>query len=175
MSEKRSVNLCSTYVLPLLGLNRFSFGSPDRFINSYVNEDDTHIVVECSAPYSSIITNHANFKFSMEIGTSHIAVFGVPHYYKEDVKKFREGKYSQFSDSAKTLIRKKSGLTYKVPIPGGGYRSALELLALDKDKELKKYWEDTLKVKLDENAELASIPGDDNFYNLNLSNQLTTC
>ncbi len=175
MSEKRSVNLCSTYVLPLLGLNRFSFGSPDKFINSYVNEDDTHIVVECVTQFSTIIINHPNFKFSMETNGNFVAVFEVPAFYREDVKKFREGKYSELSDSAKSLIRKKSGLTYKVPIPGGGYRSALELLALDKDKELKKYWEDTLGVKLSDNAELASIPGDDNFYNLNLSNQLTIC
>ena len=174
MDEKRSVNLCSIYVLPLLGLNRFSFGSPEKFINSYVNEDDSHIVVECTHPYSTIIVNHANFKFSMESDGKYVAVFEVPVYYKDDVRLFREGKYSQFSDSAKMLIRKKSGLTYKVPIPGGGYRSALELLALDKDKGLKKYWEDTLVVKLDDNAELASIPGEDNFYNLNLSNQLTT-
>lgn len=111
----------------------------------------------------------------MEKDAIFVAVFDIPVYNKEDVKKFREGKYSQFSDSAKATIRKKSGLTYKVPVAGGGYRSALELLALDKDKELKSYWEKLLQVKLAADAELASIPGDDNFYNLNLSNQLTPC
>jgi hypothetical protein len=175
MSEKRSVNLCSIYVLPLLGLNRYSFGSPEKFINSYVSEDDKHIVVECTHPFTSIIVNHANFKFTMEKDEKYIAVFNVPVYYMDDVKKFREGKYSQFTDSAKTMIRKKSGLTYKVPVPGGGYRSALELLALDKDKELKSYWEKLLQIKLSLDAELASIPGEDNFYNLNLSNQLASC
>jgi hypothetical protein len=109
----------------------------------------------------------------METEGAFLAVFEIPVYYREDVEKFRQGKYSQFTDSAKNLIRKKSGLTYKVPVPGGGYRSALELLALDKDKQLKKYWEDTLVVKLSDDAELASIPGDDNFYELNLSTQLT--
>lgn len=173
MEDKRSVNLCSTYMLPLLGLNKWSFGSPEKFVNSYINEDNKYIVVECTHPFSAIITNHANFKFSMETANSYLAVFEIPVYYREDVEKFRQGKYSQFTDSAKNLIRKKSGLTYKVPVPGGGYRSALELLALDKDKQLKKYWEDTLSVKLSDDAELASIPGDDNFYELNLSTQLT--
>ena len=177
MSEKRSVNLCSTYVLPLLGLNKFSFGTPEKFINSYVNEDDTHIVVECTHPYSIIITNHANFKFSLQENESYLAVFEVPVFYREDVKRFREGKYSQLTDAAKNAIRKKSGLTYKVPVPGGGYRSALELLALDKDKALRRHLEETLSnptspVKISEDAELASVPGKENFYDLNLSNQL---
>jgi len=175
MSEKRSVNLCSTYVLPLLGLNRYSFGSPEKFINSYVSEDDLHIVVECTHQYSTVIVNHPNFKLGMEKGDVYIAVFDVPVYYREDVKKFREGKYSQLTESAKNMIRKKSGLPYKVPIPGGGYRSAPELLALDKDKVLKKHLEESLGTKIDNDAELASIPGEDNFYNLNLSNKLQPC
>lgn len=172
MSVKRSVNLCSTYVLPLLGLNQWSFGSGDKFVNSYVAEDDEHIVVECTHPYSTIITNHANYKLCFQNNDAHFAVFDVPVFYKGDIKKFREGKYSQFTDSAKTLIRKKSGLTYKAPVAGGGFKSALELLALDKDKELKKYWEELLAVKIDKDAELASIPGEDNFYDLRLSNKL---
>lgn len=186
MSEKRSVNLCSTYILPLLGLNKWSFGLPERFVNSYVNEDDSHIVVECTHPYSATITQHANFKFSFERDNNHFAVFEAPVGYKEDIQKFRDGKYSLFSDKAKDLIRKRSGLSYKVPIPGkGGFKSALELLALDKDKELKKYWEKMLStwedhpgsgsvVKLDDDAELASIPGQDNFFELKLSTQLET-
>lgn len=177
MSDKRSVNLCSIYVLPLLGLNRFSFGAPERFINSYVSEDSLHVVVECTHPCSLVISNHANFKFEFKREEKHLAVFEVPIYYKEDVIKFKEGKYSKLSDSAKTLIRKKSGLTYKVPIPGGGFKSALELLALDKDKELKLYWEKRIGEKLPEEAELQSIPGEDNYYTLNITNKLeeSTC
>lgn len=186
MSEKRSVNLCSTYVLPLLGLNRWSFGLPERFVNSYVNEDNTHIVVECTSPFTATITQHASFKFSFERDNKYFAVFESPIGYKEDIQRFREGKYSLFSENAKNLIRKKSGLSYKVPVPGkGGFKSALELLALDKDKELKKYWEKKLStweehpgsgsvVKIEDDAELASIPGGDNFYELKMSHHLET-
>lgn len=161
-------------MLPLLGLNRFSFGSPDKFVNSYVTEDDEHIVVECTHPYSAIITNHANYKLGFNKGNCYFAVFEVPRFYREDVKKFREGKYSRFSKQAKDLICKKSGLTYRVPVAGGGYNSALELLALEKDKELRKYWEDKLAVRISEEAELMSIPDESNFYNLQLSNKLET-
>lgn len=172
MSEKGSVNLCNTYVLPLLGLNQWSFGSPGRFVNSYVAEDDEHIVVECTHPFSTIITHHANYKLGFERDGHYFAVFEVPSFYKSDVRRFRQGKYSQYSESAKSLIRKKSGLTYRAPSPGGGFRSALELLALDRDRELKKYWEDRIGVKIAEDAELMSIPGEENFFNLRLSNRL---
>lgn len=176
MDDKRSVNLCSIYVLPLLGLNQFSFGSPKKFVNSYLTEDDEHIVVECTHPFSVIVTNHTNYKFGFDMNESHYAVFNVPTYYKDkgDIQKFREGKYSKLSDSAKECIRKKSGLTYMRPVSGGNFLSALELLALDRDKELKKYWEDKLAVRLSDDAELVSIPGEDNFFNLNLSNKLET-
>lgn len=172
MNEKRSVNLCSIYVLPLLGLNRYSFGSPDKFVNSYIAEDDKHVVVECLHPYNSLITNHTNYKLNFDRDNSYFAVFEIPQYYKEDVRKFKEGKYSKFTDSAKNLIRKKSGLPYKVPKVGGRYESALELLVLDRAEELRKHLEDKLAVKISNEAELGSIPGEDNFFDLKLSNRL---
>ncbi len=173
MAEKRSINLCSCYILPLLGLNQFSFGNPERFVNSYVSEDDKHVVVECTHSYSTIITNHANFKFNIEKEGRHYAVFEVPVFYQSEVPKFREGKYSTFSVQAKELIKKKSGLKYKSPTFSGKFETSLELLALDKDKELKTYWEKKLNVKLDEDAELMSIPDETNFHRLNLTRQLT--
>jgi len=172
MTEKRSVNLCSVYILPLLGLNKLSFGTSERFITSYVSEDDLHVVVECTHPYTAVITNHPNFKFSMEKDGKYFAVFNVPEFYLSDVKKFRKGKYSQFSESAKQLIIKKSGLAYRRPTADGKFSTDLKLLALTKDKELKKHWETLLQVKIDDDAELASIPGEDNFYRLELSDKL---
>lgn len=173
MIEKRSINLCSCYVLPLLGLNRFSFGHQDKFTNSYISKDGEHVIVECTHPFTTIIVNHANFKFSMEKDNQYYAVFDVPVFYKSDVMKFIEGKYSTFSTQAKDLIRKKSGLKYKSPTFTGKFETSLELLALDKDKELKSFWEKELNVKLDDQAELMSIPDEGNFYDLNLTNQLT--
>lgn len=178
MESKRSVNLCSIYVLPLLGLNKHKdFGYPTKFVNSYVSEDNEYIVVECTQPFSTVITNQHTYKLGFTRDGSYFAVFGVPTPYKEDIRRFREGKYSKFSDAAKEMIRKKSGLQYKEPVGGGKYRSAKELLVLDKDKAVKEYLEEILsnkgsKVKLDDDAELASIPGEDNFFNLRLSNKL---
>lgn len=174
MEDKRSVNLCSKYILPLLSLNQYSFGTTDRFVNSYITEDDEYIVVECLHPFSSITTNHTNYKLGFQRDGNYFAVFGIPDFYRDDIRRFREGKYSKFTESAKTIIRKKSGMTWRAPIAGGGYKSAPELLALDKDKELKKHLEEKLAVKIDNDAELVSIPGEDNFFDLKLSNKLET-
>jgi len=171
--EKRSYNLCTTYILPMLGLNRFSFGTnSDSFMNSYLSEDDKHIVVETTRQVSALITNNPAYRFKFDRGGKFYAVFEIPNFYLGDVKKFREGKYSHFLDATKEQIKKKSGLNYRVPLPGGGVRSARELLALDKDEQLRKALENELGVKIDSKAELASIPGADNFFDLKLSSKL---
>lgn len=173
--EKRSYNLCSTYILPLLGLNKFSFGTTsDPFINSYLSEDEKHVVVETTRTVSALITNNPAFRFKFSEGNQYFSVFEVPSFYLEDVSKFKEGKYSQFSNSTKEQIRKKSGLNYKIAQPGGKFRSAPELLVLDKDKALREKLEEDLAVKISEDAELASIPGPENFYDLKLSSKLET-
>lgn len=171
--EKRSYNLCSTYVLPMLGLNKFSFGTTtDAFINSYLSDDDRHVVVHTIRPVSSLVANNPAFRFKFDNEGKNYSVFEIPSFYLGDVLKFKEGKYSQFSNPTKEQIRKKSGLNYKVPLAGGGMRSARELLALDKDPELRKAMESELAVKIHVDAELASIPGDDNYFDLKLSNKL---
>lgn len=179
--EKRNVNLCSTYVLPLLGLNQWSFGTStsDNFINSYVSEDDQYLVVEVVNPLAPKLMNHNYYRFCLTKPSSFLYLFEIPMAFKSDIRRFREGKYSQFSESAKTMIRKNSGLRYRVPKPGGGVTSARELLALDKDSALRDALEKELSnigspVKIEHDAELASIPGDDNFYSLSVSTKLVT-
>jgi hypothetical protein len=169
---QRSVNPCSVYVLPLVGVNRFSFGGEDVFVNSFVSQDNKYVVVQCSQERPFVALKLKTFICSFEKDNFNYLVFEVPSVYRADVLAFREGKFSQFSPAAKDMIKKKSGLTYKAPMPGGTYRSALELLALDKDAELKKYWETLLGVTLAENAELASVPGPENFFELNISTNL---
>lgn len=168
--EKRSFNLCTTYILPLIGLNKFSFGNNnDSYINSYLSEDDSHVIVELQGYVSNLIANHANYRFAYPKEGHNFVVFELPSSFKKDVQRFREGKYSEFSEDAKKLIRKKSGLKYKVPVVGGKVETDIALLALDKDQELREYLEKKLGVKLAESAELASIPGEENFLELGLT------
>jgi hypothetical protein len=162
-------------MLPLIGLNQWSFGSTtDNFVNSYISEDNQHIIVEMRGNITTIISNHTNYRFGFNKEGHNFVVFEIPEFYRKDVAKFREGKYSEISEQGKNLIRKKAGLKYKIPKMGGGVETAVELLALDKDPDLRKHLEEKLSnqgsyVKIDPDAELASIPGEDNFYQLELT------
>lgn len=173
MYTKRSYNLCSTYILPLVGLNRWSFGAPENFVDSYINQDNSYVVVKLKS-VTVAVTAIPSFKFKFERDNESYAVFEIPERFRDCVDKFREGKYSQFSDAAKLTIRKKSGLRYKAPQANGTVRSARELLALDKDRELRKAIERELSnpgspVVISEEAELMSIPDKNNFIDLSFN------
>lgn len=170
MQTKRSINVCSIYILPLIGLNSTSFGI-GNFITSRISTDNEYLCVELKQ-LNNVVVQHPFYRFSFEKEDVKCAVFKLPEELKEVIVLFREGKYSKFPDSIKNVIRKKSGLRYKVAQPDGSFRSARELLALDKDKELRKAIEKELAVKLSSDAELVSSPSDDDFFQLNLSTQI---
>lgn len=169
MAIKRSVNLCSVYILPLIGLNRYSFGEPTNFINCYLTPD-RNLVVEVKTPVDEMESNHY-YKLDMPSGkgTTYI-VFDTPQTeeFQDTVEKFIGGKFSLFSDGVKDTIKKKSGFKWKVPLSDGSFNSARELLALDKHASLKKVWEMELGVVLPANAELMSIPDESNFLDLTI-------
>lgn len=171
MINKRSNNLCDVYILPLVNLNATNFGV-GNFINSYVDTSDQYVVAKIRQ-INSVIKANPSYRFEFVRDEFVHAAFEIPISFKSVVKLFREGRYSQFSDEVKNIIRKRSGLMYKVPSANGKSITARELLVLDKDKALKKVMESELLVKIDEDAELGSIPGDDNFLELKLSAQLT--
>lgn len=157
-------------MLPLIGLNKSSFGI-GNFINSYVDETNEFIIVEM-LQITNVVKVHQYFKFHFIKDSITYCVFQVPEEHRKAVELFRKGKYSQFPTESKMAIIKKSGLKYRVPSPKGTLITARELLALEKDKTLKNALEDELAVKIDANAELASIPDDIEFFDLHLSNEL---
>lgn len=137
-------------------------------MNSFLCEDMTHVIVQLKQPFGAYAT-HAQYRtdYYTEDGRL-LVVFCLPQEFRATAVKFKEGKYSQFSNEAKDLIKKKSGLNYKVPNSAGKVSSSRILLALDKDKDLKAQWERDLAVKLSADAELMDIPGDNEFVSLEL-------
>jgi hypothetical protein len=167
-------NLCTTYILPLVGFNKWSFGATnDNLVNAFVSEDDKYVVIKLRNKIANALTETPRFQFGFTKDSFYYGVFAIPEKFIPDVKLWREGKYSQLSADCKWVIRKKSGLKYYEPYAKGGAAVAVELLVLDKDEELRKGMEEYLGEKIDPNAELGSIPGDDNFYILNLSAKLS--
>jgi hypothetical protein len=166
-------NLCTTYVLPLIGFNKWSFGTlNDNYVNSFVSEDDKYVIVKLRNKIPNALTETPRYQFGFSKDGFYHAVFTIPEKFLADIKLWREGKYSQLSDDCKWMIRKKSGLKYYMPYAKGGAEVAVELLVLDKDESLRRGMEEYLGEKIDPKAELGSIPGEDNFYTLNLSAKL---
>lgn len=170
MILKRSNNLCSTYMLPLVGFNPSSFGI-GNFVTSYVNETNEYLVVKIKQ-INNLIKANQKYRFDFVKDGYTFVVFEIPKQHQEAVRLFKEGKYSQFPEESKQAIRINSRLPYKVMQPNGQHSSAPDLLVLEKHEKVKKLLEQELDEKIDPSAELASIPDDSNFYSLNLSSQL---
>ncbi len=165
MQIKRSDNLCNIYILPLLNLTRNSFGERSNFVNSYLSNDRKHLIVEVKKLYSHIF-DHSQYVTDMTSGDKTYVVFSIPSQYEDTVKKFVEGKYSQFDPNVKHIIKTRSGLKYKLPVANNKVSTARELLALDKDPDLRNTLERELDVKISADAELMSIPSEDNFLDV---------
>lgn len=177
MDTKRSDNLCNFYILPLIGLNKLSFGGVNNFINSYVSNDDKHIVVEMKEAKTNFQT-HKNYV--TDFVTDKVAVvFNIPQEFADTISKFRQGKYSHFTAQVKKIIKDRSGLKWKVVVAGpsreDGKKNTLtarELLIFGDEEDhqaLRETLEDELGVRLPKDAELISVPDDNNFYNLAIS------
>lgn len=177
MDHKGSNNLCNTYILPLVGCSKTSFGV-NNLINSFVAEDNVHVVVQVNQ-ITSAMQGQTCYKFHFQRVNDWYAVYEVPYQLRDTIILFRGGKYSKFSELAKTAIRnagKRDGLKYKVPAPLPDKPSRVitskELMALDKEPMLRLDLEQRLGVKIEHDAELASIPGEECFFTLNLNKQV---
>lgn len=159
--------LCTWYVLPLIGLNKFNF-QEGNFINSYITVDGKYIVVEV-ADWNLCpgIPSHKQF-CRKEVGDNcDRIVFEIPELWREDMGNFLKGLYSRMSEYAKQMIKEGSGLKYESLDDAGNRRTDAVLLALDKHPILRQQWTNELSIELPtyksypiipEDMELLSIP-----------------
>lgn len=103
--ESNKQNLVTYFILPMLQLNKSSFGA-DNFINSYLDKEGYVIVnTEKSVLVTNTIYNSPWYITDYERENKSIAyVFGIPEEYKPDINLFNEGKYSELSTKAKIEI-----------------------------------------------------------------------
>lgn len=171
-------NLCTYFILPLLKLNKFRFSAESNFIDSYISEDRTCILVEVLEIlfFEHRFESHPQFSciYDGPNGT-HYLEFKIPSKYMADVDMFCEGKYSQMSKAAQDLIGEYSGLICNQMSDAGEPITDVRLLALQKSPVVKEMWETWLTVSRGkepdlENQELLSIPPVRSFIN---TDQLT--
>lgn len=151
-------HLSTYFLLPLIQLNKFSFGAAN-FINSYVNRDGTVITVEVTdLRLCESHSTHPQYLKEKEIfGRSYIW-FSLPERWSKDFTLFTQGKYSKLSEVARGMIIQFSGLTHNE----GGITDA-RILALNKSQVLREKWEEELNMILPDNMELLSVPSEAQF------------
>jgi hypothetical protein len=168
-------NLCTWYILPLIGLNKFSFNEAN-FINSYLTRDGQYIVVEVAdRNLCGSVTFNSSFSGFKQKNGMDLLVFVIPGAWTRDVKDFMEGRYSQMSEYAKQLIRDGSGLRYDMPDEFDNRITDARLMALEKHPALRNQWLAELEVEtpvkgfrleIDDDTELLSIPSENSYIEI---------
>lgn len=158
-------NLCTHYLLPLTGINMFSFGE-ENFVECYAHPDGEFIYVKIKDKQQCKEEAFTNkfYTGEDEVDLYPILRYRLPKYFLNDFEKFREGKYSEFSEKAKEQLKKHSGLTYRQEVNGSIEPDTdARLAALDKLDTLRVRLEKELGCNIPKNVELMEKPGADNF------------
>lgn len=163
------------FLLPLLGLNKFSYGDGDNFLNAYVTYNGEVVAVVKDTEKAGAFTEHEGYltDFDVDIteGVSGTAiVYKLPAEFHDDFAKFLDGKYSEMSQKAKDTIYKHSGLPYKNTTPGQNTVNTHKLLlVLDRHEVLRKWMETTLMMEIPAGQELLDKPSYDfEFMDINV-------
>lgn len=162
-------NLCTYYVMPLLKLNKYSFG-PQNFDQCRMTLDGKflEICLHFDVPF---LHDHECFLSSYTKEGRDYVVMQIPERWWPDVELFKQGKYSKFSFDAKEMIRNYSMLMLKQVHPGTlkTYTDA-RLMALDSDEDqrrlLREKLEEELNCSIPSDLELISVPADQNYTEL---------
>lgn len=161
IDELSATNLCTYFVLPLVGVNKNGFGGEANFLNSFLSKDGSLIYVEVYMPefVSMDLPEHRVCKD--DNGKDYLE-FKIPQKFKGDIALFMAGKYSEMSETVKRIIRENSTLQYK-NLKDTTYRTDVRLLALEKSQVLRDYWNSQLwdwpaQSHIDDDLELLSKP-----------------
>lgn len=150
-------NLVTYYILPLVGVNKNSFGN--SYKTSYLNVSGDTVYVELSK--NMVVPSYkssANYSTELAINGVLYVLFHIPTYFFPDVRYFIRGDYSKMSNEAKKIIYTTSTLPYNKTI-GSFSMSHPILQALDKTKTLRVFLSDYLDIKpLPDSVELICSP-----------------
>ena len=164
----QKINLCTYFVLPVLGLNLAGFGGKENFLNSYLSKDLKWIYVEVLdfdlVPCISVELEPEMLNYEGK----QVVKLLIPSRWNSHLQLFKEGKYSKFSNKAKRLIREGSTLMYQ-HYQGAVAITDFRLLALSGSENLRNLWSSLIyddKDAAHRNAieeELLSIPDSETF------------
>lgn len=165
--------LASSFYMPaMLGINPVNEYGQDSFLRAQMVLEAKRPQIVCfvrniSAPLMKLVLKSTNLSHIEEFSDNNIVVsrlfYNVPADLYEDYQLFCSGNYSKISPQTREKIILISGLKYRAPADDR-FIYDKKLLVLDKSAILRDYIEQFLDVKIDEDAELLDIPGDDNYF-----------
>jgi hypothetical protein len=141
MSEKfhmRSVSSKDNYanylILPLLKLNKFSYGT-ENFINGFVTVNGK-IAIHLKA-INEDCHKHPNYLTDFTYNEGVLVLYSCPYEFEADLLQFMASKYSRMSDEAKQLIYEHSGLSVDFPNRHNCLVSSRLIQAIRRDERLR--------------------------------------
>ena len=149
--------LVTYYMLPLIGLNRKSFGS--SFKTSYIDKEGLRLYVELRTNMKvPSYKRNSNYITEAVHNGNLFVLFTITSSIIPDAKLFIAGRYSEISRKSKNTIYLTSTLPYNKAM--GDFKMSNPILqALDKTKTLRDYLESTLGIKsLPDSVELIQSP-----------------
>jgi hypothetical protein len=136
-------NKTTDYILPCLGKNKEYFDVDGYLVNAYLGKDDSLCLLyrfattEYYGKLETNLTTHPRFiKIDSSIPGFDLFMYSIPKPNWDDVKLFKKGKYSKFSQGLKLNIKCFYGLSVKSNL----------WKILTKDESLVKQKEDEFKT-----------------------------
>ena len=148
-------NLVTYYILPLLGLNKATFGN--HFKNAFIDELGLKVYVELKSNMNTVLyKQNPNYITEVLFKGDKFIQFVVPSKHLQDTAYFIKGQYSKMDKNSKKIIYKTSTLPYNATM--GSFSVSHPILqALDKTKTLRTFLNNTCGITLNE-EELMSSP-----------------
>lgn len=129
--------LVTYYMLPLVGVNKLTFGR--SFKSSYIDDYATKLYVELSKNmHTPVYKTNVNYLTELMHNSIKFVVFNIPEEFSTDAQLFTMGAYSRMSKPAKKKIYLTSSLPYNASM--GSFTVSHPILqALDRTKTLRTF------------------------------------
>jgi len=171
---KNNDTVFSSYVLPLIGINKDSL--PTSFETTLLDKNISSIWIRVSSANSILYAKRNRYFESVcELGTYTYYTFKVPDNFKEDIRLIAQGRYSKISELAKKTILESLPIRINPKTKGRIHTKAA--LALSRHPALIDMLMKKLELSLEEvqdciinpNTELLSRPEPEDFIEFYLT------
>lgn len=158
-------NTCTYYVLPIVKLNKFSFGN-NNFVQCYVSRDGSKVYVELKEVPEFVYSKEEYLGTTILPNGGLAVVFSLPPLLG-DFQNFVAGRFSKFSKPVKDAVLAYSGLPFHQMTRDNVPHTDARIMALDPDPAVRAKLRNALMSELGAviplDQELISVPSEQNY------------